>query len=62
MAQISHFCCRRLLKIENFFNKILLQLKLLQVVGFTGAGGTQSGEFINNVVKSGKMWFKIQYI
>jgi hypothetical protein len=40
----------------------LTQLKLLQVVGITGGSGLGSGKFINNVVKSGKMWFKIQYI
>lgn len=47
---------------EIFFNIFPAQLKLPQVVGFRGGREGLKVKFINNVVKSGKMWFKFQYI
>lgn len=46
----------------KIFNKIFAQLKLPQVVGFSKAPRVFELKIINNVVKSGKKWFKIQYI
>jgi len=62
ILEFSHFPQSCALEKIKFFNKNLSQPKVLQALAFTGAYETDRGKFINNVVKSGKMWFKIRYI